>query len=61
MNIKWEFQELFDQACFLMSLPFILMALILSGFTWLFHKIAITLCPDWADSVERETHKETEP
>lgn len=56
------FAKAYNHACFLMSLPFILLALILSAIVWLCHKVATTLDPSWSETVEREAlHKENEP
>jgi len=60
MNIKREFEELFDQLCFLLSLPFALLALVTLGIAWLCQKIVFTLDPSW-EEIQDAHRKEIEP
>ena len=47
MNIKLELKELFNQACFIMSLPFMLAVKVFLGIAWLCQQEVFTLGPEW--------------
>ena len=53
MNIKWEFRELFNQACFLMAIPFMLIALVSLGIAWLAQQVVFILDPEWQEIQDR--------
>ena len=51
---------LFDQACFLLSLPLALVVLVALGIAWVCQKVVFILDPSW-EEIHEAKRKEIEP